>query len=53
VSVGSLVRLNPSLAGAAVEGGTQVTIGRGLKPAQIALLSPTLADTLILRNVPS
>jgi hypothetical protein len=49
----TLVRLNPDLACKPLETGTRVVLRRGIRPAQIALLSASVPDTLILRNVTS
>jgi len=53
VDLETVVRLNPDLVGKPLTTGTKVTIGRGIRPAQIALLSPAVRDTLILRNLPT
>jgi hypothetical protein len=53
VMLQTLVRLNPDLAGKPLATGSRVVLRRGIRPAQIALLSASVPDTLILRNVTS
>jgi hypothetical protein len=53
IELDALVRLNPGLASKPIDGGTPVVLSRGIQPAQIALLSPAVPDTLILRNLPT
>ncbi|MDR7275496.1 putative baseplate assembly protein [Catenuloplanes atrovinosus] len=49
-SVDELKRLNPGLVRATVSAGRTVTVFRGIRPAQLALLSPRIPDTLILKE---
>jgi predicted phage baseplate assembly protein len=51
VSLASLVALNPQMAGTPLPIGSTVLVARGVRPAQIALLSRSLRDTLILREI--
>ncbi|MFF7994332.1 putative baseplate assembly protein [Kitasatospora xanthocidica] len=52
VSVAELLRLNPSVTDTRpLPPGRVVTVFRGIRPAQLALLSPNLPDTLILKEV--
>ncbi|WHT18080.1 putative baseplate assembly protein [Crossiella sp. CA-258035] len=52
ISLAELLRLNPDLTDASpLERGRVVVVFRGVRPAQLVLLSPTLPDTLILKEV--
>ncbi|MGW7442881.1 putative baseplate assembly protein [Kitasatospora sp. NPDC054795] len=52
VSVAELLRLNPSVTDTRpLPAGRAVTVFRGIRPAQLALLSPNLPDTLILKEI--
>lgn len=51
VSRSSVAELNPEAAGVELTFGSTVIVRRGIRPAQIALLSPTIPDTLILREI--
>ncbi|MCK2242414.1 MULTISPECIES: putative baseplate assembly protein [unclassified Crossiella] len=52
ISVAELVRLNPDITDARpLDRGRVVVVFRGVRPAQFVLLSPTLPDTLILKEV--
>jgi predicted phage baseplate assembly protein len=46
-----LLRLNPELASATPAAGTELIVRRGLRPAQLLLLTPALADTLLLEEI--
>jgi predicted phage baseplate assembly protein len=49
ISVAELLRLNPDITGVArLARGRPVLVFRGVRPAQLAVLSPDLPDTLIL-----
>ena len=48
-----LLRLNPGVAEAELTAGQLLVVGRGLRPAQLALLSPAVPDTLILKEIPA
>jgi len=51
ISVADLLRLNPDLSGSAqLPAGRSVVVFRGTRPAQLALLSAALPDTLILKE---
>ncbi|GAB7045630.1 putative baseplate assembly protein [Catenuloplanes indicus] len=49
-SADELERLNPGLTGSTVAAGQTVTVFRGIRPAQLVLLSPRIPDTLILKE---
>ena len=52
ITVGELLRLNPDIRTAdRLEAGRSVVVFRGVRPAQLALLSPAVPDTLILKEV--
>ncbi|WP_158891563.1 putative baseplate assembly protein [Amycolatopsis anabasis] len=52
ITVTELLRLNPDITDAGpVPGGTSVLVFRGIRPAQLAVLSPAVPDTLILEEV--
>ncbi|WIX99178.1 putative baseplate assembly protein [Amycolatopsis mongoliensis] len=52
IPVSELFRLNPDLTSAdPLPKGRKVVVFRGIRPAQLALLSPDLPDTLILKEV--
>ncbi|MCO1577845.1 putative baseplate assembly protein [Crossiella sp. SN42] len=52
ISLAELLRLNPDLTDASpLKRGRVVVVFRGVRPAQLVLLSPTLPDTLILKEV--
>ena len=51
ISVAELLRLNPDLTGTRpLDAGRRVTVFRGIRPAQFAVLDPDLPDTLILKE---
>jgi predicted phage baseplate assembly protein len=51
ISVAELLRLNPDITGLSpLERGRSVVVFRGIRPAQFAVLSPDLPDTLILKE---
>jgi LysM repeat protein len=52
VGLGELLRLNPTLSIDDLDqlDGAMLVVRRGIRPAQLALLSPSVADTLILRE---
>ncbi|WP_433727415.1 putative baseplate assembly protein [Actinoplanes sp. CA-051413] len=52
LSVDDLVRLNPQLDSPVLSVGGRLTVFRGIRPAQLALLSPDVPETLILRSIP-
>jgi hypothetical protein len=52
ITVPELVALNPQLTGITLTPGTQLVVARGIRPAQLALLSPDVPQTLILRSIP-
>ncbi|MFJ5222740.1 putative baseplate assembly protein [Streptomyces sp. NPDC088400] len=52
ISLAELLRLNPDITDTRrLEKGRVVCVFRGIRPAQLALLSPRVADTLILTEV--
>jgi predicted phage baseplate assembly protein len=51
-TVAEVVALNPQLASVTLVAGTQLVVARGVRPAQLALLSPDVPETLILRSIP-
>jgi hypothetical protein len=52
ISVADLFRLNPDLTSAdPLPRGRSVVVFRGIRPAQLVLLSPDVPDTLILKEV--
>ncbi|MEK8172946.1 LysM domain-containing protein [Streptomyces sp. M19] len=52
IALEELLRLNPDVADTRpLEPGRRVCVFRGVRPAQLALFSPRLADTLILTEV--
>lgn len=51
LTVAELLRLNPDIDTADVEG-TTLLVRRGILPAQLAVLSPAVPETLILRRIP-
>jgi predicted phage baseplate assembly protein len=54
ISVAALLRLNPDLTSAdPLPRGRMVVVFRGIRPAQLVLLSPDVPDTLILKEVRS
>ncbi|MER6996208.1 putative baseplate assembly protein [Streptomyces sp. NPDC000410] len=54
VALAELLRLNPDITDTRrLEKGRAVCVFRGIRPAQLALLSPHVADTLILTEVTS
>ncbi|MGW8797575.1 putative baseplate assembly protein [Streptomyces sp. NPDC055775] len=54
ISLAELLRLNPDITDVRrLEKGRAVFVFRGIRPAQLALLSPHVADTLILTEVTS
>jgi predicted phage baseplate assembly protein len=51
ISVAELLRLNPDITDVApLEPGRSVVVFRGVRPAQLVLLSPAVPDTLILKE---
>ncbi|MGW1493584.1 putative baseplate assembly protein [Streptomyces sp. NPDC002402] len=54
ISLAELLRMNPDITDTRrLEKGRAVFVHRGIRPAQLALLSPHVADTLILTEVTS
>ncbi len=51
VTVDDLVRLNAGLRQAQLSEGDQIVVRRGIRPAQLALLSPDVKETLNLRRI--
>ncbi|MFH9617413.1 putative baseplate assembly protein [Streptomyces pratensis] len=52
IALGELLRLNPDITGTRrLEKGRAVCVFRGIRPAQLVLLSPDVPDTLILDEV--
>ncbi|HEU5330167.1 MAG TPA: putative baseplate assembly protein [Thermomicrobiales bacterium] len=51
LTLADLLRLNPGLTDATLIPGQVLTVFRGLRPARLALLSPALPDTLILKEI--
>ncbi|MFB7469382.1 putative baseplate assembly protein [Kitasatospora sp. NPDC056184] len=52
ITVAELLRLNPAVTDTRpLPAGRVLTVFRGIRPAQLALLSPNLPDTLILKEV--
>ncbi|MGH3388374.1 MAG: putative baseplate assembly protein, partial [Actinomadura sp.] len=52
LTVEELVRLNPGVDTAELDDPTSLVVGRGILPAQLAVLSADLPETLILRRIP-
>ena len=52
ITVAQLAALNPQLTSITLAAGTQLTVARGIRPAQLALLSPGVPQTLLLRSIP-
>jgi hypothetical protein len=52
ITVAELVALNPQLTSPALTAGTQLVVARGLRPAQLALLTPDVPQALLLRSIP-
>jgi len=50
--VAGLAALNPQLTSATLTAGMQLVAFRGIRPAQLALLSPDVPQTLLLRSIP-
>ncbi|GGP52265.1 putative baseplate assembly protein [Saccharothrix coeruleofusca] len=53
ITVVELVRLNPDITTGDLLENRSVVVFRGVRPAQLAVLSPTVPDTLILKEVRS
>jgi predicted phage baseplate assembly protein len=51
-TVAALAALNPQLSSATLTAGMQLVVARGIRPAQLALLSPDVPQTLLLRSIP-
>lgn len=51
-TVAALAALNPQLTSATLTAGMQLVVARGIRPAQLALLSPDVPQTLLLRSIP-
>jgi predicted phage baseplate assembly protein len=51
-TVAGLAALNPQLTSATLTAGMQLVVARGIRPAQLALLSPDVPQTLLLRSIP-
>lgn len=51
-TVDELARLNPGLATVTLPVGGQVVVADGIRPAQLAVLSPDVGSTLTLRRIP-
>lgn len=51
-TVAGLAALNPQLTSATLTAGMQLVVFRGIRPAQLALLSPDVPQTLLLRSIP-
>lgn len=52
VRVDDLVALNPALRGTTLTPGRRLLVRGGIRPAQLALMTPDLPETLILRRLP-
>ncbi|MFE1872772.1 putative baseplate assembly protein [Streptomyces sp. NPDC059496] len=52
VSVTELAALNPALRSVQLRKGRELTVFSGIRPAQLAVISPDLPETLILRRIP-
>jgi uncharacterized phage protein gp47/JayE len=52
LTLDELVRLNPGLAGPVLAPGQRLTVYRGVRPAELAVLTPAVPETLILRRIP-
>ena len=50
-TVAGLAALNPQLTSATLTAGMQLVVARGIRPAQLALLSPDVPQTLLLRSI--
>jgi len=53
ITVAELMTLNPGLADVKLPAGTSVVVFRGIRPAQLVMLSPAVPETLILTEAPS
>ena len=50
-TVAGLVALNPQLVSPTLTAGMQLVVASGIRPAQLALLSPAVPQTLLLRSI--
>jgi LysM domain len=51
-TIEALAALNPALTDITLQTGMQVTVAGGIQPAQLALFSPAVPQTLLLRSTP-
>jgi hypothetical protein len=51
ISVADLLELNPWITDATLPPGTSVIVFRGIRPAQLVMLSPAAPDTLVLQEI--
>jgi predicted phage baseplate assembly protein len=51
ISVANLLELNPWISGATLPPGTSVIVFRGIRPAQLVMLSAAAPDTLVLEEI--
>jgi predicted phage baseplate assembly protein len=51
ISVAGLLELNPPITGATLRPGTSVIVFRGIRPAQLVMLSTAAPDTLALQEI--
>jgi predicted phage baseplate assembly protein len=51
-TIEALAALNPALTSITLQPDTQVTVASGIQPAQLALFSPDVPQTLLLRSIP-
>lgn len=51
ISVADLLELNPWITGATLPPGTSVVVFRGIRPAQLVMLSEAAPDTLVLQEI--
>ncbi len=52
IGLDEIARLNPGLTSVTLAEGTAVVVFRGIRPAQLAVLSPDIPATLTLRRIP-
>jgi hypothetical protein len=52
LSLTGLAALNPGLNGTSLTEGQQIVVRSGIRPAQLAVLSPDVPQTLTLRRIP-
>jgi hypothetical protein len=53
ISVAGLLELNPRITDATIPPGSSVVVFRGIRPAQLVMLSAVAPDTLVLQEITS